>query len=160
MGKMTSKTMEKKQQFFGHYYDIVKSGNSVRLAPMVDKRTKNYVEEESRKLGISITEYMIYRLLSADIDDLLNEKLLNPEIYKTCRGRNNVQRKRSEKGCFISDKEGASYKNPEIRRDKRISMRVSSKCKEEIERRATELSLELNDFVALVFQYYDFGVVQ
>lgn len=156
MGRTKSQKNEKREQLFGNYYYLVKPECTERFSPYVDSRTNKMIAEESKRLGVSKADYLLYRLLSADMDKLLDLKCMKPELIRSCKNQKNVIRSRDENGCFKKREGDICYSNPECCRSVRISMRLSSCCKKEIERRAEMLSLQPSEYVAFVFLYHDF----
>ena len=157
MARMTSAKSEKREQLFGNNYQLITMGEKERFAPYISERTNTLIERESQNLGVSKTDYMLYRLLSADIDELMDLKYMSPQIVESCCIRTNAERKHGENGRFVKREGEVVYADAEKARRIRMNMRISSVCKSEIERRAEELSVAVSEYIALVFLHYDFN---
>lgn len=69
MGTFPSESMNAKT-LFGEYMKFMHGTKNKRMHIYVDKETSKKVREESQKLGVSISEYVIYTALAFKVRDI------------------------------------------------------------------------------------------
>lgn len=148
-------SIEAKRQLLGNHYYYVEGEANERFSPNVDESVYEIIEEKSKQLGVSRSVYLMYRLLDANMDDLLDLQYTNRDFINACRLNSNAKRSHKKNGKFAVENERVKYKNESIRRCKRIETRVTQRFLNEIKSRSTELSLLPSEYTALVFRYYD-----
>lgn len=147
---------DKIMQLFGNNYQFIDGKKDARFSPFISKVSDDLLTEKSEELGVGKTDYLLYRLLSVDMDELLDLKVTNPGIFQNVNFRSKVVRPRGEDGKYEKINVQVSTVNEEEQRNIRHEMRVTPRCKEEIANRAKELSLNDTEFVEFVLWYRDF----
>lgn len=144
---------------FGEYMKFMHGTKDKRMHVYVDKATREKVEIESQKLGVSISEYVIYSALVfkvRDIPDKLNRAIStldalmqNKNIYLVFGEQNPDYVRKGE--ITMAEK---TNENNEVRTEQ-FHLRVTQETYKEIKRKAAEFSMSISDYIVFVITHFN-----
>lgn len=145
--------IEKAYLLFGDNMKFLEGNRTKRMHVYVDKKANEKVREGCEKLGLSISEYVLYTAFSFDASRIA--KSLNVTLSKV-----NKMLKDANITCKIKSKGVRTMKentkNTEMEvRSEQLHLRVTPEAHDEIKRRATALSMSISDYIVFTTTHFD-----
>lgn len=162
-----AKTMKKHlSMLFGEKAELMKGSRTKRMHIYVDENSNNKVRYEAEKLGISISDYIVYTTLffkTKDIPEKLDKtlnklnKLLKEQPKQTTKFNKNVMKELANQykegsNVMVTEKRN---KKKEEGKTKQFHLRVTQEAYEEIKKRAATFSMSISDYVVFVTLHFD-----
>lgn len=152
----------KARKLFGENVIYLDGISNKRLHPYVDEGTAEKIRTESKLLGISISEYVLYTAFTFKTDDIpqkldntlkkLNQYMDIKGIKPIKKGDGNIMTKRSDNGAGTEERE---IEQPKKERNEQFHLRITQESYDEIKRRAAQFSMSLSDYIVFVTTQFD-----
>lgn len=149
---------------FGEYMKFMHGTKDKRMHVYVDKATSEKVREESQKLGVSISEYVIYTALTfkvRDIPDKLDRAISKLDTLMRDGSIRLVHKQRTDstrKGeTDMAEQEKNITENMENSegRTEQLHLRVTGETYDVIKRKAAEFSMSISDYIVFVITHFN-----
>lgn len=163
---------EEARKLFGENIRFLDGISNKRLHPYVDEKTAEKIRTESKRLGISISEYVLYTAFMFKTDDIpqkldntlekLNHYMNMKGIEPVKKGDGSIMTKtsgdelRQRSGTKTNKGSNAAEKEqPKKERNEQFHLRITQESYDEIKRRAAKFSMSLSDYVVFVTTHFD-----
>lgn len=167
----------KARKLFGENLIYLDGISNKRLHPYVDEGTAEKIRTESKLLGISISEYVLYTAFTFKTDDIpqkLDNTLKKLNQYMDIKGikpikkgdgitmtKRNGSELRQQDGARAGKSENEAgteareIEQPKKERNEQFHLRITQESYDEIKRRAAQFSMSLSDYIVFVTTHFD-----
>lgn len=166
IGKETA-MKERTAIIFNEKAELIQGNRTKRMHVYVGKTSDKRVREDAERLGISISDYIVYTAIFFKTDDIPHklDMVLNKlnAITKTkIKKTKYVVNKRAAKDLVEKYKKGDNFMNNaktnnqnEESKTCQFHLRITQEAHEEIKKRAAAFSMSISDYVVFTTLHFD-----